>query len=137
MLNIATAEYDIFAVSSIEKKHKLSGFSLDTIRKIKEKYPATRFYFIIGSDNLSQIHLWHQPDKLFEEIDVISGSRPDSESVKMSDRLLKKIEYIKIQEQDISSTKIRELLRKKDYRALTTLIHPGVIEYIRERKLYL
>lgn len=45
-------------------------YTVDTIAALKRLYPKTRFAWIMGTDNLHQIHLWKKWQKIFEMVPV-------------------------------------------------------------------
>jgi len=136
MLERATEPYCELMVWELEKEHNLSGYTIDTVKKIKELYPESEFYFIIGADNINSFNTWHNPDEIIKEIKIIAGSRPDSivDIAEYADY----IEYIETSLLDISSTAVKKLIRESGYtEKLLDFVHPKVFEYIRKRKLYL
>ncbi len=51
-------------------------YTIDTIRGLRRRWPATRFVWIIGADNLGQIHRWKNWRALFRTIPVAVIDRP-------------------------------------------------------------
>ena len=49
-----------------EIRRKGVSYTVDTIRRIKEKHRGAPLYFIIGSDNLREISTWHEYRKILE-----------------------------------------------------------------------
>lgn len=138
MLDLALASENSYLPSSIEKDMSLSGYTLDTIKALKQKYPSVEFYFIIGSDNLMHLRNWHSPDEIVKEVKLISGNRPDYLNDPSSVRFLKNIEFVNINEVDISSSRIRTIFKSdRDSVELNHYLNPEVLEYIRDKKLYL
>jgi len=141
MLKLAVEYYDGFFVSDIEKEYNLSGYTLDTIKAIKNKYTEATFYFLIGADNLSQLHLWYKPEEIFKEIIILAGTRPSFEpSINLNGINLPddKIEFISTKPVDVSSTVIRQLLKKDPFdEKLKAMLPLNVSKYIRQKKLYL
>ncbi len=95
-----------------------------------KKYDSD-IYFVIGSDNLSQMPLWINYDKLIKEFKFICFKRPTD---KINLGVFKEFkENIKVLEMNslISSTKIREDVEKyKEW------LIPSVYDYILENNLY-
>jgi nicotinic acid mononucleotide adenylyltransferase len=94
------------------------------------------FYFLIGADNISQLQLWHNIDQILEEIKVVAGKRPPFKKPEIENDISKSIEYIQTSELQISSTEIKQYMLSQDYEKLRTILHPDVLQYIKERKLY-
>lgn len=136
MLDLAIEDIDGLYILELEKERNLSGYTIDTVKSIKQLYPESTFYFIIGADNISAIESWKNPDAILQEIEILSGSRPDSK-VDMG-KYSEYIQYIKTSMLDISSTAIKELISDSGpSQKLLDFLHPRVLEYIKNRKLYL
>jgi nicotinate-nucleotide adenylyltransferase len=52
-----------------------TSYSVDTIHKLKQRYPTTRFVWIIGADNWCSFHLWHRWTQLLALVPVIVYDR--------------------------------------------------------------
>jgi len=137
MLRMALEDNDMLLVNEIEAARELSGYTLDTIRTLKETYPDTEFRFIIGADNLDQINRWHEPKKLLDEVLILAGARPgwqlELEGNLPSDR----IELVPAETPDISSTRLREMIRSGiSDEQLRRYLPASVLDYIRKENLY-
>jgi nicotinate-nucleotide adenylyltransferase len=51
-------------------------YSVDTLSALVERYPATRWVWIMGADNLSELHRWKEWTRLFELAPVAVFDRP-------------------------------------------------------------
>ncbi len=71
---LAAPEPRIF-VSDIER---LLGtrYSVDTLNALLERYSGTRWVWIMGADNLSEVHRWKDWTRLFELVPVAVFDRP-------------------------------------------------------------
>lgn len=70
---IARSPSDI--VSDIEA-HLGSAYTIDTVRALKRRWPAVRFVWLMGSDNLSGLHRWREWRRLGREIEAAVVPRP-------------------------------------------------------------
>ena len=137
MLQLATAPYDIFIISRIEHERKLSGYTLDTVRALKDEYPGVEFSFIIGADNIQQMIHWHKPDEIAREVRIVAGSRPDFVGVKLPEALADAVEFVETQLVEASSTGCREAIRRGEpEELLDRMVGEKVREYIVEKGLY-
>jgi len=137
MLRLAIAPYNFLEISPIEALQNLSGYTLDTVKAIKQQYTGTEFFFIIGADNLTKFEKWHRPKEILKEIAIIVGARPDHDLTDIkrlpADRVIK-MESALV---NVSSTMVRDrLATASDYTGLSDLMPPQVIEYIKRRNLY-
>lgn len=116
-----------FFVSDFEKKIQ-SEYSIDTVRKIMELHPKTKFIWIMGSDCAAEIEKWREWKNFLETLPVAIYPRPsfttDSGKLRIIKEFCKNIDDLEnldiIQEKppcitfipgpmsNISSTTIRE-----------------------------
>ncbi len=138
MLELSTQENEKLVVSDIEKSQSLTGYTIDSIKTVKKRYPNAVWSFIIGEDNVKDLRFWRDPDRIMKEVCVLVGYRPphDSENI-LRDLPSDRIRMIEIEMRDISSTKIRKLLRsdRSDLR-LKEMIPVKALKYIKENGLY-
>ena len=142
MLNIALKDEPDFETSEIELERGGRSYTIDTVRELKKKHPRSRFYLIIGEDNLEEIAEWKEIGRLVEICRFIVVTRPgyDLHSLKGENRRLTET----ILEDDrsnllpltlpVSSTEIREELRAG--RVPDDQLPEGVGEYIRSKRIF-
>jgi nicotinate-nucleotide adenylyltransferase len=51
-------------------------FTVDTLRKLKRRYPKRHFVWLMGSDNLAQFHLWRGWRTIAREMPIAVIARP-------------------------------------------------------------
>jgi len=133
MVLIAIKEFDQYRLSRIESQIEKPSYTTKTLEFLKKDFPETDLYFIIGSDNLSKIETWYEPEDIFEQAKVVMGDRPGPESdleSKYSDR----IDRINMTPVDISSTQIREAVRTGQ--DISNWVPSEVADYISRNGLY-
>jgi nicotinate-nucleotide adenylyltransferase len=64
-------------VTALEEKIT-SRYTIDTIRALQARFPAVRFVWLMGSDNLAQFHRWRQWTEIARRIPVVVVLRPGS-----------------------------------------------------------
>ncbi len=137
MLKLAISNRSEFQVSCIESTESLSGYTLDTVRALKNRYPRTQFFFIIGADLLGELGLWHRPQQILKEVTLLVVSRPSYNWASPSGYPPGAIELIPTTSVNVSSTMVRRCVRENaDDKELDRLIPAQVRRYIRERGLY-
>ncbi|MGI9170302.1 MAG: nicotinate-nucleotide adenylyltransferase [Caulobacteraceae bacterium] len=62
-------------VSDAERRLQ-SRYTLDTVRRLKARFPGVRFVWIMGADNLATFHLWRGWTLIMREIPLAVVSRP-------------------------------------------------------------
>jgi len=53
-----------------------SRYTLDTVRRLKARFPGVRFVWIMGADNLATFHAWRGWTDILREVPVAVISRP-------------------------------------------------------------
>ncbi len=137
MLRLAAAPFPKFEVCEIESERNLSGYTLDTVLAVKNRFPERRFCFIVGADNLDQIERWHQPDRILAEVPILAGARPGYRLKNHTALPADRIELIETEEIDISSSTLRGMIvdgATDDQ--LQPYLPPAVLDYIRKEQLY-
>ena len=76
MLRLAIAGEPRFDVDPIEFDRPGKSYTIDTVRALQKRHPDVTFVFIIGADTLPEIHAWHKPLELLEQIRIVTLSRP-------------------------------------------------------------
>lgn len=61
--------------SAIEARLR-TRYTVDTIRRLKRRYPRTRFVWLMGADNLAQFHRWRDWRGLAREVAIAVVARP-------------------------------------------------------------
>ncbi len=153
-----------YTVSDVEIKRPGPSYTIDTVHYYKSVLPeATQLFFILGLDAFLEIDTWKSYKDLFQILPFIVMSRPGMEysgdfldqkklesyiKTKISNdyRFVKPQSYLEhnnrqtvyicnVTPVNISSTKIRELIRKKD--EIKSFVPASVEDYIKAKGLYL
>lgn len=97
-------------VSDLEIKRRGKSYTIDTVRGLKKKFNH-QFYWLIGSDLVKDLPKWHKAEELYREIEFLVFPRTK-----------------------ISSTKIREKIKKGQ--PLNGLVPKNIEQYIKKHKPY-
>jgi nicotinate-nucleotide adenylyltransferase len=62
-------------VTAIERELG-TRYTIDTLRALKRRFPRRRFVWLMGSDNLAQLHLWKDWQSLAREMPIAVIARP-------------------------------------------------------------
>ncbi len=133
-----------FEVSNYEMKKKGKSFTIETIKYLKRKYKKSEIFWIIGEDSLREIieEKWKGKLKVLDLAKFVVFSRPNHKFIlknlpkkfeKNKRIALEKVIFIK-KKIPISATKIREKIKKG--KRVEKFLPKRVLEYIKERKLY-
>ncbi len=79
MVKLAIAGDDRFEVDDIELRRGGRSYSVDTLAELGRRHPDARFYFIIGSDSLQELHLWKDVGRLLRMCTIVTIARPGFE----------------------------------------------------------
>ena len=136
MLEILTKNQEYLDVNDYELKDEVV-YTCETLAYFKELYPNDEIYFICGADNLSYIDKWKNGEEILNNYKIIAMKRKGEDI----EELLKKfVDYqnniivADVEQQDISSTDIREKLKNNEN--VLDVLDKDVYEYIRKNKLY-
>ena len=98
--------------SKVEFELSKPNYTANTIDFIVNKNPETKFYIILGEDNLNSLHLWENSHKLLQHQICVYPRK----NLKKTNSNLLKHKMVKIYDapiMEISSTLIREMALKK------------------------
>ena len=136
MLEILTKNYEYLDVNDYELKDEVV-YTCETLAYFKEVYKDDDIYFVCGADNLSYIDKWKNGEEILRGYKILVMKRKGEDI----DELLEKFKEYKnnivvadVEQQDISSTDIRERLKNKE--EVLDVLDKEVYEYIRKNKLY-
>jgi nicotinate-nucleotide adenylyltransferase len=136
MLQAALAGRNEFKISRIEMDRSSVSYTVDTLRNFiaYESLPVeTELYYLLGMDNLNELHLWKDPQEIFRLARVVIFNRPGYRDQRIIDRypqvLLPDSPVFKV-----SATAIRTKIKAGE--KVTDLIPAKVWEIICENNLY-
>lgn len=116
--------------SKVEFELSKPNYTANTIDFIVEKNPNTKFYIILGEDNLNSLHLWKNSYKILQHQICVY---PRKNLSKTSNNLLnhKMVKIYDAPVMEISSTAIREMSIKKQ--SIKHLVPPEVFIQIQKK----
>ena len=145
MLRAAVAGHAGMSVSELEAERSGPSYTVDTLDILKKRYPAEFFVWVVGSDSLNQLHLWHEAERLVRENRFLTYPRPGAEAdldllrsvwpQALFDKLYSGI-LTGAPEFDPSSTEVRRRLSEQGADACRDMLPEPVLNYIKEHNLY-
>lgn len=129
MVKRAIANNECFKLQLIEFERSGPSYTYDTIAILKEKYPDTEFYFIIGADMVEYLPNWYHIDELIREVHFVGVKRPNFKIV--SNYVLIEVE---VPQFEMSSSELRH--RFNTNQNTKYFLPDSVRHYIEEKKLY-
>lgn len=137
----AIADNPFFDVSSIEVDRQGDTFTIDTLRALRDHYPANvELYFIVGADAIASISKWKDSSKMGELARFIAVDRPGYELSEWQRQEIKKsapdidISFLTIEALAISSSELRN--RLESGRSIRYLTPQLVVDHVMEHRLY-
>lgn len=134
MVGIAVKDNDRFMVSALEKDLELPGYTLNIVTHLKKKSPGAVWHLILGADNLACFDTWYKPDELVKHVKIVVGDRPGYTRESEKSKWLGHADRFGIPRLDISSTAIRESVRRN--KSVRYLLPENVRRFIVEKGLY-
>jgi nicotinate-nucleotide adenylyltransferase len=134
MLKLAARNMQKTEISLYEAQKLEMVYSYQTLDYFNSLYPEDEIYMVIGSDSLLDLPNWKNIDYMAGRYKFIVAKRPGFEvnkNVKYLDRCV----FVNKETEDISSTKIRRLV-KEDYKKAASLLDKKVYNYIIQNGLY-
>jgi len=131
----ASVEWDKrFEISDFELGRGGVSYTIDSVRHFRALYPNDELFWIIGGDQLPQLHLWKDIQELARLVEFIFLERPGHPVKAVPD-----IPGLRLRRCDghllaISSTELRDRV-KRDL-SLDYFVPHKAIVYIREQRLY-
>lgn len=71
MVAMATLPYENFFTSDDEVFAPQPTYSVETVRRFRERFADGTFYFILGSDSFSQISSWEMWEELVDSVHLV------------------------------------------------------------------
>lgn len=131
MVRIAIEDNPAFMISDYEIKKGGKSYSVETIRHFRTIYPAgTKFFFIIGSDNLAELSSWKEIEQIVGMVSFVVVNRPGFEDVQCPIRH----QHLSMPGMDISSSYLRRGVVQG--KSIKYLVPEKVFRYIEKHNLF-
>ena len=140
MLRIAAQNRPGLEVSDIELRAEGVSYTYRTVEALKAEYPEAQLVLLMGTDMFLSFHSWKNPDIILKnaslgvfcrgeknEVAAIEEKKAEMEAAGAT------VELVDNEVINISSTQLRRLLA---FRCAGAFLPEGVLEYIRENRLY-
>ena len=140
MLRIALEGCDKIEVSDIELNREGPSYTFETILELKQRYPDAQLVLLMGTDMFLSFHSWKNPQIILENAALgifYRGEKGEAAAIEAKKAEMEaagaRIELVKNDVINISSTQMRRLLA---FRCAGEMLPGGVLDYIREHRLY-
>lgn len=139
---IRKCEDSVLKACDIELSVEGKCYTVDTLKKLKEIYKDAKFYLIMGTDMFCMLEEWKDAPEIFKLSGICVFFREDCEREKAEEYALKlrekysaEIIFSPLPPFEVSSTRVRELLKKNSTEVLK-LLPEKVLKQIAQDSLY-
>ncbi|GMO65317.1 MAG: nicotinate-nucleotide adenylyltransferase [Endomicrobiia bacterium] len=134
MLRLVTYNVSKIRISCCEAQKREVVYSHQTLDYFQNLYSSDEIYMVIGSDSLLSLSTWENIDYIVTRYKFIIARR---HNIKISNdtKYLDRCVFINNEIENISSTRIRELIKLGHIEA-SSLLDSRVYDYIIQKRLY-
>ena len=140
MLRLTLADCPEIEVSDLEVNREGPSYTWETIQHLKEMYPEACLILFMGTDMFLSIDSWKNSEFILENATLgvfYRGNKGEAQAIAAKKAELEaqgaKVELVQNVVIPISSTQMRRLLA---FRCAGAFLPEGVLDYIREHRLY-
>ena len=140
MLRLTLADCPQIEVSDLELKREGPSYTYETILQLRESYPEACLILFMGTDMFLSIDTWKNPEIILENATLgvfYRGDKGEAQAIEAKKTELEqqgaRVELVQNVVIPISSTQMRRLLA---FRCAAAFLPEGVLDYIREHRLY-
>lgn len=134
MVEMMLEQDDRFECCRLEVDSGKTQFSVHTVEILQKLNPGIDFYWLIGADQLANLHKWKDVDRLAQLCQITVFKRPGYEQHIPSLAQQLGIQQVDIHEVLISSSEIRDRLSKN--LPVYMFLHPAVNLHIEKNQFY-
>ena len=135
MLKLSIEDDKRFSFDDYELKSEGISYSIKTLNYLYENYDIDgKIALIIGADLIKDFHKWKEPEKISKLSNIVAVNREESDNLDKENIEKYNIKIIIAPRIDISSTLIRERIKKN--KAFRYFLNDKVYNYIISNKLY-
>jgi len=145
MLALALENRPRLELSDMERRRAGKSYTIDTLEELSSDAERGEILLLIGADSLCQLHTWKRPHDLVESFRIITyprrGEVPDPARLRpfWSEEEIARMLASVIPDTPrfpVSSTEIREMLKKGDLKDASAFVTDRIMEYITGYHLY-
>ena len=140
MLRIAVRNCPEIEVSDLELRREGVSYTYETVLQLKERFPDAELVLLMGTDMFLSFHTWKNPDIILQNASLgvfYRGEKGEAAAIEAKKAEMELQDYavylVKNEVINISSTQMRRLLA---FRCAGHFLPQGVLDYIRENRLY-
>lgn len=120
-----------FAADDMELRRAGPSYTVDTLRALRERHPGAELFFLVGVDQLRELHSWKDPDEVARLATLAVVAREGREVPPETPYPVLPVQVTRV---DVSSTLVRR--RVAEGRPIRYLVPEAVREMIEREGLY-
>jgi nicotinate-nucleotide adenylyltransferase len=93
------AHHPRIVVTGFEGARK-SPYTVDTLKFLKQRFPGVHFVWLMGADNLAELHHWRDWPALFRLVPIAVFDRPGFRLKAMSSRAAQRFQFYRVDDSD-------------------------------------
>jgi len=93
------AHHPRIVVTGFEGARK-SPYTVDTLKFLKQRFPGVHFVWLMGADNLAELHHWRDWPALFRLVPIAVLDRPGFRLKAMSSRAAQRFQFYRVDDSD-------------------------------------
>lgn len=132
MLREATAGDPRFDVADLELRRSGPSYTVDTLRELRERDPASELSFLLGADQFRTFHTWRSPSEITQLADLAVLTRAGE--ARFEPAIPVRHQWVEVTRVDVSATAIRR--RVESGLSIRYLVSPSVEALIQRESLY-
>lgn len=143
MVRLAVENTPFFACSDFELcRTEGNTYTADTLLLLKQAYPDTEFYFIVGADSIFDMEKWYHPEIVMKNAVILAADRscghddiPLNRQIEyLAQKYDARICRLHSRRMDVSSQLLREKIQNGE--CISSYIPDPVAQFIEEHHLY-
>ena len=133
MIELALKNDPLFSVSDYEINKFDIDYSYQTALHFKKKFTQSKLYWLLGADQVEQLHLWVEIEKMSRMVYFVAGERNGSRNVNQF--LSINVKFLDFDSIVISASDLRKKIYNKQ--SFKAHIPESVTKYIIKNELYM
>jgi len=135
MLDLAIAGEPRFAIERCEIERSGPSYTIDTVRELQRREPGAQWCLILGQDQFTNLHTWHDWKQLLARVTLAVAARPGAAPAADAQVEGRSYQVLPMPRMDVSASAIRERVARGE--PIDELVPPAVAGYIARHGLYL
>ncbi|MCD4795708.1 MAG: nicotinate (nicotinamide) nucleotide adenylyltransferase [Candidatus Cloacimonetes bacterium] len=113
LIDSALKNFPQFEASEFDRNYENLSYTDELMKRLIKDFPSDEFFFIVGADIIAELPLWHNWKWLLDNVNIVVVNRPEVDRANWKNmEYLKKLTFIEMKPVDVSSSMIREKIKR-------------------------